>query len=202
MRVRLSADAVVHLSAEYALGRYLPPQVHREGVVDAHLHVILRDHHRIQDVVGRVQLEDRVVVDDCQVFFASTSPRSRDGSTPVNRLARAVDDTRANQPGHSRHGQFRVQAQVDLVVEYAQPWHVRRRRAHTDLYRRAIGNEALQVLGNCPGLRGWIVDSKLSLEPFDVDAGEEGLSRCKPTRIHLLNDPFKRRAAIVRQVGH
>ena len=80
MSLRLASDAVVHLAAKDALGRYLTGQINGERVVDADLVSVLGYYPGIQDVFRRVQLENGVVVDDFEVSVVGAAPGGGDSA--------------------------------------------------------------------------------------------------------------------------
>ena len=61
--VDLTADAAVEQRSE-RVGTDLPGEIHLDGRVDRGHPVVLRDHERIVRVLGRVELDHRVVVDE------------------------------------------------------------------------------------------------------------------------------------------
>ena len=175
-KVELPADAAVKVRAD-AVGADLTRQVDLDRRVQGHLAIILGDHKGVVDVLGPVQLDDRVVVDKpIEPLGANDEPG--DDLARVECLAAVGDDPGLDQVDDAVRKELGVNAQIAFVVQKAE--HRIRDGPDPHLHGGAVGDQvgdmardlgrqlALALarhLGLCQG----IVDRDDVVDAADVD---------------------------------
>ena len=144
VEVDLPADAGVESRAE-RVGADLAGEVDLQRGVDRHHLVLLADDERVVDVLGRVEGEQRVVV-DVVVEPLGAHAEAGDDLAAVERLAAAGDHARLDQVDDAVGDHLGVDAQVLLVLEELQ--HRLRDAADAELDGRAVLDQRGDVLAD------------------------------------------------------